>query len=218
MDFSVLDLFLRLDQVLGAVATSTGPWLYVILFAVIFCETGLVVMPFLPGDSLLFMAGALTAVEGSVLNVHGLAALLIAAAILGDALNYSIGRHVGLRLFSNPDSRIFRREHLQLTQAFYAKHGGKTIVIARLVPIVRTFAPFVAGMSQMAYGRFALYNVVGAVVWVVSLLYAGHFFGNLPWVKANLSGLVLAIIVLSILPTVLEIWRNHRASRRSAQA
>ncbi|MFC4159496.1 DedA family protein [Chitinimonas lacunae] len=210
MDFSLLDLFFHLDRLLAQLASDYGVWLYPLLFAVIFCETGLVVMPFLPGDSLLFVAGALAAQPGNELNVHLLALLLLIAAISGDALNYLIGRRIGMRLFANPQSRIFRREYLDRTHAFYERHGGKTIVFARFVPIVRTFAPFVAGVGEMQYSRFFAYNVIGALAWVVGFLYAGYLFGNLPLVRDNLSKLILLIIVLSILPGVIEIWRQRR--------
>lgn len=206
----LLDFILHIDRHLAELVIAYGPWIYLILFLIVFCETGLVVTPFLPGDSLLFVAGTLAAL-GSM-NIHLLVALLIVAAILGDACNYQIGRHAGARLFANPDSRIFRREYLTRTEAFYARHGGKTIVLARFVPIVRTFAPFVAGMGQMAYLQFARFNLLGALLWVASFSYAGYLFGNLPAVKSNLSLLILGIIVVSILPGVIEVWRQRRAS------
>ena len=206
----IVDFILHVDVHLQELMNNYGLWVYGILFLIIFSETGLVVTPFLPGDSLLFVAGTLAAL-GSM-NIHLLVALLIVAAILGDACNYQIGRHAGVRLFANPDSRIFRREYLTRTEAFYARHGGKTIVLARFVPIVRTFAPFVAGMGHMAYLQFARFNVLGALLWVASFSYAGYLFGNLPAVKSNLSLLILGIIVVSILPGAIEVWRQRRAS------
>lgn len=208
----VIDFILHIDHHLAELTAAYGPWIYGILFLIIFCETGLVVTPFLPGDSLLFVAGAIATQEA--MNVHLMVPLLIAAAILGDALNYSIGRFFGAKLFANPDSRIFRQRHLRMTEAFYAKHGGKTIILARFVPIVRTLAPFVAGMGQMSYRRFAAYNVVGAIAWVTLFSYAGYLFGNLPAVKNNLHYLIVAIIFVSILPGVIEIIRHRRAKER----
>ncbi|MBD9483612.1 DedA family protein [Pseudomonas sp. PDM14] len=210
----VIDFILHIDRHLAELTAAYGPWIYAILFLIIFCETGLVVTPFLPGDSLLFVAGAIATQDA--MNVHLMVVLLIIAAILGDAVNYSIGRFFGARLFANPDSKIFRRRYLDVTEAFYAKHGGKTIILARFVPIVRTFAPFVAGMGQMPYRRFATYNVVGAVLWVTLFSYAGYFFGNLPVVQSNLHYLIVAIIFVSILPGVIEIIRHRRAAARSA--
>jgi len=210
----VIDFILNIDQHLTELTAAYGPWVYGILFLIVFCETGLVVTPFLPGDSLLFVAGAI-ALHGT-LDVHLLVVLLIIAAILGDALNYSIGRFFGLRLFSNPESKIFRREHLALTRAFYARHGGKTIILARFVPIVRTFAPFVAGMSHMSYRRFAAYNVVGAILWVTSFTYAGYWFGNLPVIKNNLHYLIVGIILVSVLPSLFALLRQ-RMARTSAE-
>jgi membrane-associated protein len=210
----VIDFILHIDRHLAELTAAYGPWIYGILFLIIFCETGLVVTPFLPGDSLLFVAGAIATQDA--MNVHLMVVLLIVAAILGDAVNYSIGRFFGARLFANPDSKIFRRRYLELTEAFYAKHGGKTIILARFVPIVRTFAPFVAGMGHMPYRRFAAYNVIGAIVWVTLFSYAGYFFGNLPVVQSNLHYLIVAIIFVSILPGVIEIIRHRRAAARAS--
>ena len=207
----VIDFILHIDRHLAELTAAYGPWIYGILFLIIFCETGLVVTPFLPGDSLLFVAGAIATQDA--MNIHLMVILLIIAAILGDAVNYSIGRFFGVRLFANPDSKIFRRRHLEITQTFYARHGGKTIILARFVPIVRTFAPFVAGMGHMPYRRFAAYNVVGAIAWVTLFSYAGYFFGNLPMVQSNLHYLIVAIIFVSILPGVIEILRHGRAAR-----
>lgn len=205
----IIDFILHIDQHLADLTATYGPWVYGILFLIVFCETGLVVTPFLPGDSLLFVAGAI-ALHGP-LDVHLLVLLLIVAAILGDALNYTIGRYFGLRLFNNPESKIFRREHLALTRSFYARHGGKTVVLARFVPIVRTFAPFVAGMSHMSYPRFAAYNVIGAILWVTSFTYAGYLFGNLPMVKENLHYLIVGIIIVSVLPSLFALLRQRTA-------
>ncbi|WJN59969.1 DedA family protein [Pseudomonas sp. SO81] len=210
----VIDFILHIDRHLAELTAAYGPWIYGILFLIIFCETGLVVTPFLPGDSLLFVAGAIATQDA--MNVHIMVPLLIVAAVLGDAVNYSIGRFFGAKLFANPDSKIFRRRYLEVTEAFYDKHGGKTIILARFVPIVRTFAPFVAGMGHMPYRRFALYNVIGAVVWVTLFSYAGYFFGNLPVVQSNLHYLIVAIIFVSILPGVIEIIRHRRAAAKAS--
>jgi membrane-associated protein len=180
------------------------------LFLIIFCETGLVITPFLPGDSLLFVAGAISSVGSNHINVHLMVVLLIIAAVLGDACNYVIGKFFGEKLFRNPDSKIFRQSYLKKTQDFYEKHGGKTIIIARFVPIIRTFAPFVAGMGKMRYPRFLSYNIIGGIGWVLIITYAGYFFGELEFVKKNLTFLILAIIFISILPAVFEVWRNTR--------
>jgi membrane-associated protein len=183
-----------LDDSVAALATQYGHWVYAILFLVIFAETGLVVFPFLPGDSILFIAG--TVVATADLNIHVLVVVLLAAAILGDTVNYSVGHYIGPKVFERPDSRWFRKRHLQQTQAFYDKYGGVTIIIGRFVPIIRTFAPFLAGVAGMSYHRFLVYNVIGAVGWITSLVYAGYLFGNIPWVKQNLSLIVVAIVVV----------------------
>ena len=207
MDFIhlVIDFILHIDVHLAELVAQYGVWVYGILFLILFCETGLVVTPFLPGDSLLFVAGALAALPGNDLNVHLMVFLMVVAAILGDAINYTIGRLFGERLF---------RSYLDQTHKFYEKHGGKTIILARFVPIVRTFAPFVAGMGRMSYRHFAAYNVIGALVWVLLFTYAGYLFGNVPVVQENLKLLIVAIIVLSILPGVIEIWRHKRAAAK----
>jgi membrane-associated protein len=202
---------LALDQTLAAIAGEYGPWLYALLFVVIFAETGLVVFPLLPGDSLLFIAGTVVATAG--LNVHVLVALLVVAAVVGDSLNYSIGRYIGPRIFDKPDSRWFKQEHLRRTQAFYDKYGGVTIIIGRFVPIIRTFAPFLAGVAGMSYRKFLSYNVIGGVAWISSLVYAGYLFGNIPWVKKNLSVIVIAIVVVSLIPAVSTFVRERRAAR-----
>lgn len=219
MDFIyfLIDFILHIDVHLAELVAEYGIWIYAILFLILFCETGLVVTPFLPGDSLLFVAGALSALPSNDLNVHMMVMLMIVAAILGDAVNYTIGRLFGDRLFSNANSRIFRRSYLDKTHAFYDKHGGKTIILARFVPIVRTFAPFVAGMGHMSYRHFAAYNVIGALLWVLLFTYAGYLFGDLPVVQENLKLMIVAIIVLSILPGVVEIIRHRRAASRQAK-
>ena len=209
----ILDVVLHLDAHLNAWATMLGPWLYLLLFGIVFAETGLVVTPFLPGDSLLFAVGALCAIEGSPLNIAAMIALLIAAAVLGDAVNYQVGERVGPRVFRSETSRWLNRKHLLYTQRFYEKHGGKTIIIARFVPIVRTFAPFVAGIGKMGYKRFFSFNVIGGVAWVVGFLSAGYWFGNLPIVKKQFHIVIIAIIILSIMPAVYEYWRERRELR-----
>jgi membrane-associated protein len=196
------DIIVHLDRHLAAVLQEYGIWIYALLFVIIFCETGLVVTPFLPGDSLLFVAGTLWAV--SDMNVHLLVVLLVIAAILGDAVNYSVGRYLGPRVFQWEDSRFFNRRALLRTHEFYERYGGKTIVIARFVPFIRTFAPFVAGIGTMTYSKFAFYNVSGALLWVVSLTYAGYFFGNIPVIRNNLTLVIFGIIGLSLLPIVVE--------------
>jgi membrane-associated protein len=197
-----------LDDSVAALATQYGNWIYAILFLVIFAETGLVVFPFLPGDSILFISG--TVVATADLNIHALVAVLLAAAILGDTVNYSVGHYIGPRVFERPDSRWFRKQHLQRTQEFYDKYGGVTIIIGRFVPIIRTFAPFLAGVAGMSYRRFLAFNVIGAVGWITSLVYAGYLFGNIPWVKHNLSFIVIAIVIVSVLPAVTTYLRERR--------
>jgi membrane-associated protein len=209
-----VDFVLHVDQHLLELFRQHGLWIYGILFLIIFCETGLVVTPFLPGDSLLFAAGALAAASG--LDVWLLGVLLFLAAVLGDSLNYTVGRRSGLRLFRDPQSRLFRRDYLESTERFYARHGPKTIVIARFIPIVRTFAPFVAGMGNMPYRVFFLWNVAGAFVWVAGFLGAGYVFGDLPVVRQNFTLLILGIIVVSVMPVVIEVlraWRRRGAER-----
>ncbi len=209
----LLHAVLNLDEVLPQWAALYGPWIYAILFLIVFCETGLVITPFLPGDSLLFAAGAVAATAPQHLNVHFVVILLIIAAIIGDGVNYHIGHWLGDRVKNG--NRFIKKEHLDRTHAFYEKYGAKTIIIARFVPIVRTFAPFVAGVGKMSYGKFLTYNVVGAIIWVVSLTYAGYALGTLPFVKKNFEIIVLAIIVISILPAVFEILRAKFAPERS---
>ena len=208
MVHTIIDLFLHLDRHLAEFVAAHGAWTYGLLFAIIFLETGLVVTPFLPGDSLLFACGALAAsggLDGGLTFV-----LLAAAAILGDTVNYSIGKAIGPRAFTGK-VRFLKREHLLRTQAFYVKHGGKTIFLARFVPIIRTFAPFVAGIGTMSYPRFIAYNVAGAIAWVGGCLGAGYAFGNIPVVKENFSLVILGIVVVSVLPLVVEYLRHRRA-------
>ena len=208
---SAIDVFLHLDRHLAEWAVALGPWLYFLLFAIVFCETGLVVTPFLPGDSLLFAVGALASIPDSGVNVWVAGALLITAAVLGDAVNYAVGAYMGPKVFSREDSRWLRKEHLQRTHDFYEKYGAKTIILARFVPIVRTFAPFVAGVGSMTYAKFATYNVVGAIAWVLSLLMAGYFFGQIPTIQRNFHIVIVAIIVISVLPIVFEFVRARTA-------
>jgi membrane-associated protein len=200
---------LALDQTLASIAAQYGHWLYALLFAIIFAETGLVVLPFLPGDSILFIAGTVVASAG--LNVHVLAALLVGAAILGDSLNYAVGHYIGPKVFQRPDSRWFRQEHLRRTQAFYDKYGGVTIIIGRFVPIIRTFAPFLAGVAGMPYRRFLSFNIIGAVLWITSLIYAGYWFGNIPWVKENLTYIVIGIVIVSLIPAIVTFVQERRS-------
>ena len=201
---------LSLDQTLATIAGQYGPWLYALLFAIIFAETGLIVFPFLPGDSILFIAGTVTA-GAAGLNVHLLVALLIVAAIAGDSVNYAIGHYIGPKVFDKPDSRWFRQEHLRRTQAFYDRYGGVTIIIGRFVPIIRTFAPFLAGVAGMSYRRFLSFNVIGAILWITSLVYAGYLFGNIPWVKNNLSLIVIGIVVVSLIPAVTTFLHDRKS-------
>jgi membrane-associated protein len=204
-----VDLFVHLDQHLAELVGQYGAWTYLLLWIIVFCETGLVVTPILPGDSLLFAAGAIAAL-GS-LNPHLLVVLLTIAAVLGDAVNYQVGRHIGPAVFRGTGNRFFKREHLDKTQAFYERYGGKTIIIARFVPIVRTFAPFLAGVGQMNYSRFALFNVTGAVAWVVLGVYAGYLFGTRTVVRENFSLVIIAIVAISLAPAAFEFWRARRA-------
>lgn len=208
----LVDFVLHLDKHLADIIRDYGAWTYAILFLIIFVETGVVVLPFLPGDSLLFAAGSLAALPNSPLNVWAMMGLLIVAAVLGDTLNYHIGDYLGPRVFRE-NSRFLKREYLERTQAFYEKHGAKTIILARFIPIIRTFAPFVAGVGTMSYSKFLSYNVVGAVLWVVLLTLAGYFFGQIPVVQKNFSLVVLAIIFLSVLPAIIEFFKQRRPTR-----
>jgi membrane-associated protein len=212
----LLDFVLHLDKHLPPIIQEYGAWTYLLLFAIVFCETGLVVTPFLPGDSLLFAAGAFTAT--GALSLWALIAVLAAAAILGDTVNYWVGHFLGHRLLNARRIRVIKPAHIAYTHEFFEKYGGKTIIIARFVPIVRTFAPFVAGLGSMSYGRFMSYNVIGGTGWVVLCTVAGNLFGNLPVVKNNFSLVVLMIIVLSLLPGLWELWRARRAGQRRSPA
>ncbi|MDR1556388.1 MAG: DedA family protein [Tannerellaceae bacterium] len=203
----IVDFILHIDVHLAELISLYGVWVYGILFVIIFCETGLVVTPFLPGDSLLFVAGALASLPANSINVHLIVLALIIAAISGDAANYTIGRFFGEKLFSNPQSKIFKQSYLKKTHDFFERHGGKTIILARFVPIIRTFAPFVAGMGRMGYRRFASFNVIGGVVWVSLITYAGYFFGRLEFVQKNLEILLILIIFISLLPGIIEVVR-----------
>jgi membrane-associated protein len=205
---ALLDVVLHLDRHLSDVIQHYGVWTYLILFLIVFCETGLVVTPFLPGDSLLFAVGTFAAL--GALDLWLAMALLMVAAILGDSLNYAIGARVGPRVFRQEGVRFLNRRHLERTHAFYERYGAKTIVIARFVPIIRTFAPFVAGIGRMSYARFALYNVAGGIGWIVSLTLAGYLFGNIPLVRKNFSLVIFAIIIISILPALVEMLRQRR--------
>jgi membrane-associated protein len=207
---SLLDVALHLDQHLLFLLDRYGVWLYGILALIVFAETGLVVTPFLPGDSLLFVAGALAA-TGKI-DAAWLCLILIVAAVTGNTVNYWIGRYLGPRVFQWPDSRFFSQRSLQRTQVFYVKHGGKTLVLSRFVPILRTFAPFVAGIGRMAHGRFQVFNIAGALAWVISLTFAGYFFGNISLIKNNISVVVLVIVVLSLIPVAIEFVRQRRAA------
>lgn len=210
-----IDIFLHIDRYLEVIVAEYGYWIYAILILVVFCETGLVVTPFLPGDSLLFAAGALAAI--GAMNIWVLWGTLLIAAILGDAVNYQIGKHLGVKPFK-PDAKIFKLKYLEKTEAFYERHGGKTIILARFIPIVRTFAPFVAGASQMCYRRFGFYNVTGALLWTTSMLGAGFFFGTMPVVKENFSLVVIGIVIISALPIGIEILKAMWAHSRNKVA
>ena len=206
--FYLVDFFIHLDKYLPVIVHSFGVWIYVIVFLVIFCETGLVVTPILPGDSLLFALGTLAAL-GS-LNIELLLVLLCIAAVAGDTVNYAIGHYIGPKVFHYEDSRFFKREYLLKTHEFYEKHGGKTIIIARFMPIIRTFAPFVAGVGAMTYSRFILYNITGGIAWVCIFLLGGYFFGNIPAVKSNFTLVIVAIVIISVLPGFIEYLRQRR--------
>ena len=203
-----IDIVLHLDKHLAVLVQQYGPWIYAILFTIIFSETGFVVTPFLPGDSLLFVAGALAALGGMDIGV--LLAVLIVAAVLGNMLNYQIGRFLGPKVFHWENSRFFNKAALVKTHAFYEKHGGKTLVISRFLPLFRTFAPFVAGIGAMSYARFTFFNLAGAISWVASLSLAGYFFGNLPWVQKNLTAVILGIIAVSMIPVAIGWWQHRK--------
>jgi membrane-associated protein len=211
---TVIDLVIHLDRHRAQLAADFGPWIYAVLFLIVFCETGLVITPFLPGDSLLFAVGALTAVAAG-LDLTTVLALLTVAAILGDTANDRIGAKVGPAVFHKRESRWLNPRHLERTHEFYEKYGGKTIILARFIPIIRTFAPFVAGIGRMSYPRFLAYNVIGGVAWVALFVLVGRYFGNIPIVKRNFTLVILAIIVLFILPPVIEVLRHRLGARRS---
>lgn len=204
----LIDFILHMDVHLAEIIADTGNWTYLILFAVIFMETGLVVTPFLPGDSLLFAAGSLVALEGSTLNIGLLWVLLAIAAVVGDTVNYEIGKFIGPKAF-NSKSRFLKKEYLDRTHAFYEKHGGITIFLARFIPIIRTFAPFVAGIGKMSYWHFISYNFFGGVIWTALFTFGGYFFGNLPFVKENFSFVIFAIIIISALPAIYEVVKSR---------
>lgn len=206
------DLVLHLDQHLALLVKEYGVWIYAILFIIIFAETGFVVTPFLPGDSLLFVAGALAALSDMGMNIWILVTVIAVAAILGNTLNYHIGRFLGPKVFHWENSRFFNRAALIKTHAFYEKHGGKTLVLSRFMPIFRTFAPFVAGIGSMPYGRFMMFNVLGGLGWTLSLCFAGYWFGNLPWIQKNLSLVILSIVVVSALPAIIGYLKHRKSS------
>lgn len=203
---------------LNAMAGDLNGWLYGVLFTIIFCETGLVILPFLPGDSLLFAMGALGSIPGTPISLPLAGGVMIAAAIIGDAVNYSIGLRLGPAVFHNESGRWLNKKHLMAAHEFYEKYGGKTIILARFVPIIRTFAPFVAGIGKMSYPKFALYNVTGAMLWVVLLMAAGRLFGGITWVREHFEAVIVAIIVISVLPAVIEFLRARAKARREAAA
>jgi len=207
---SLIDFVLHLDLHLKLVLDSVGPWSYLLFFAIIFAETGLVVTPFLPGDSLVFALGALAAAKGSPLNIGLVYVILSAAAILGDSANYAVGKYFGSIILKKQGAWFLKKEHIERTHRFYEKYGSKTIVLARFVPIVRTFAPFVAGVGRMNYAHFLTYNVAGGLLWITLFVFGGYFFGNIPVVKENFGIVIVAIIVISVLPVVIEIWKERR--------
>jgi membrane-associated protein len=206
-----IDIVLHLDKHLALLVQQYGLWIYALLFSTVFVETGFVVTPFLPGDSLLFVAGALAALGEGGMDIITLMAVLLAAAILGNTLNYHIGRYLGPKVFHWESSRFFNKDALVKTHAFYEKHGGKTLVISRFLPLFRTFAPFVAGIGSMSHAKFQFFNLAGAAAWVVSLCLAGYWLGNLPWVKANLSIIIVGIIVVSLLPVGIGYLKSRTA-------
>jgi len=212
----LIDFVLHIDRHLRALCTDYGTWVYVILFVIVFCETGLVVTPFLPGDSLLFAVGSMAAI--GALDLYGVMLILIVAAILGDTVNYSAGHYVGPRVFHEDHGRFLNKEYLLRTHRFYEKHGGKTIVIARFLPIIRTFAPFVAGIGSMTYLRFLFFNVFGGVLWVLLFVLSGYWFGNMPVVQKNFSLVIIALVLIPAIPSVVEVVRIQLAKRRQKAA
>lgn len=211
-------LFLDIDGLIRTLVDTAGLWTYLILFVIVFCETGLVVTPFLPGDSLIFAAAAIAASPGDPLDPWVLFAVMLAAAILGDTVNYWLGAKLGPRVLSNPDSRIFKREYLDRTHHFFERYGGKAIIMGRFAPFVRTFAPFLAGVGEMNYRRFIEYNVIGAVAWVGLFVSAGHFFGRIPAVEKNLTLVLVGVVVVTTAPIIWESWKSHRKSRAAPAA
>jgi membrane-associated protein len=209
----LIDFVLHIDQHLQVLCGNYGPWVYAILFVIVFCETGLVVTPILPGDSLLFAVGSMAAI--GALDVTGVILVLIAAAVLGDTVNYSIGHYVGPKVFHQDHGRLLNKEYLLRTHAFYEKHGGKTIVIARFLPIIRTFAPFVAGIGSMTYPRFLFFNVFGGVMWVLLFVLAGYWFGSIPFIKKNFSLVIIALVLIPGIPAAVEFIRMQIARRKS---
>ena len=212
----LIDMALHLDKHLGELVSYFGLWTYFVLFLIIFCETGLVITPFLPGDSLLFAIGALSA--GNQFNIVAIVIVLTLAAIIGDTVNYHIGKYIGPKVFHKDNVRFLNKKHLIKTHEFYERHGGKTIIIARFMPIIRTFAPFVAGMGSMSYARFIAYNIVGGIMWVALLVFAGYFFGNIPVVKKNFTLVILAIIFISVLPGFIAYWNEKISAKKAAKA
>ncbi len=213
----IIDIFLHLDVHLNALASSMGPWLYVLLFAVVFCETGLVVTPFLPGDSLIFAVGALASVEGSVIALPYAIIILMLAAVLGDAVNFEIGKYIGPKIFSKDTGFWLNKKHLMSAHAFYEKYGGKTIILARFIPIIRTFAPFVAGIGKMSYFHFALYNIIGAAIWVLLFALSGYYFAAAPLVKNHFHYVIVAIIIISVLPAVYEFVKARIDAKKESK-
>lgn len=211
----LIDMVLHLDKHLGELVNYFGLWTYFVLFLIIFCETGLVITPFLPGDSLLFAIGALSA--SNQFNIVAIVIVLTIAAIIGDTVNYHIGKYIGPKVFHKDNVRFLNKKHLIKTHEFYERHGGKTIIIARFMPIIRTFAPFVAGMGSMSYARFIVYNIVGGVLWVALLVFAGYFFGNIPIVKKNFTLVIMAIIFISILPGFIAYWNEKMSAKKAAK-
>ncbi|MBM3842824.1 MAG: DedA family protein [Verrucomicrobia bacterium] len=210
----LVDFIVHIDRHLAEIIASYGLWTYAVLWLIIFAETGLVVTPFLPGDSLLFAAGTFCAKPETGLNVHLMAVLLWVAAVLGDTVNYWLGSRIGPAVFKREDSMLLRKKHLERAHAFFEKYGGRAIILARFVPIVRTFVPFVAGVGKMHYGRFIAYNVLGGFIWIYFFLYAGYWFGGLPFIQRNFKLVILAIIIISVLPIVWETWQAWKEAKR----
>lgn len=213
----LIDFILHIDKHLAEIIAQYGVWTYALLFAIIFAETGFVVTPFLPGDSLLFAAGAFSAKPETGLNVHLMAFLLFVAAVAGDTVNYWIGAKIGPKVFKREDSRWLRKKHLERAHAFFEKYGGRAIILARFVPIVRTFVPFVAGIGKMTYRHFIAYNIIGGFVWIYFFIYAGYFFGGQPFIQKNFKLVIIAIIVISVIPIVVEFIRARREIKKTAQ-